>query len=155
MTSEEGQFVDGQEVRIQWFATESHHDTKDRIAGDVAHTRDEGKFTVETGGIVGMLLLGPVAVIVTPIGAIMAALTPWTNSEVQDFLRPSYTLGSDCLDHPKSISLRIDSAGFQTAFAEKDIVQKLYRGTEEKSGGPCTRVYDLGELMISTGAASR
>ncbi len=102
-----------------------------------------------------MLLLGPIAMIVTPIGAIIAALTPWTNSEVQDFLRPSYTLGSDCLDHPKFISLRIDSVGYKTTFIEKDIVHKLYRGTEEKKGESCRRVYDLGELKLPTSSPSR
>ena len=152
VSNEEGQPLDGREVRIQLSPVESIHV---RNVGKVAHTQNDGKFVIETHGIVGVVYVAPIGWIVVPLGVVIAALTPWTNSEVQDFLRPSYTLGPDCLDHPNFISLRIDSVGHGMTFIEKDIVQKLYRVVEQKNGEPCTRGYDFGERKMSMGSTSR
>ena len=155
VSNEEGQPLDGREVRIQLPSAGSNHAPNDRIGGEVAQTHDGGKFTVETHGIVGVVLLYPIGLIMAPVGGVIAALTPWTDSEVQEFLRPSYTFGSECLPHPKIIELMIDSTGYRMTFLEKEIVQKLYREGERKSGEPCTRVYDLGELKTSMGSPPR
>lgn len=155
VTSEEGQPLDGREVRIQLSPAESNHTPDDRTAGEVAHTHEEGKFAVETSRFAGGLLIIPMAVIMAPVGGVVAALTPWTFREVYDFLSPAYFVGSHCLPHPKKISLRIDSDGYKTTFVEEDIVQKLYRGKEQKNGTACMRIYDLGELKMSTGSTSR
>ena len=152
VTNEEGQPLDGREVRIQLSPVESIHV---RNVGKVAHTQNDGKFVIETHGIVGVVYVAPIGWIVVPLGVVIAALTPWTNSEVQDFLRPSYTFGPDCLDHPKIIALKIDSADYGMTFIEKDIVRKLYHGVERKNGESCARVYDFGELEISMGSLSR
>jgi hypothetical protein len=145
----------GQDVRIQLAFAESDHPAENGIASELAQTDSAGKFMVETSRYAGGLLIIPMAVIVAPIGGVVAAFTSWTFREVYDFLSPAYFLGSRCLPHPKDIALRIDSVSYQTRFLREDIVDKLYRGTEENNGGLCTRVYDLGELMISAGAASR
>ena len=152
VSNEEGQPLDGREVRIQLSRAECIDVGN---ASKVAHTQNDGKFSLETGQIVGVVYVAPIGWIVLPLGVVIAALTPWTNSEVQDFLRPSYTFGPDCLDHPKIIALKIDSAAYGMTFIEKDIVQKLYRGVERKNGEPCTRVYDFGELEISMGSLPR
>lgn len=155
MSNEDGQPLDGRDIRIQLPAAGSNHASNDRITGEVAHTHNDGKFAVQTHGIAGVLVLTPIGLMMVPLGGVIAALTPWANSEGQDFLRPSYTLGPDCLDHQNFISLRIDSVGHGMTFIEKDIVQKLYRVVEQKNGEPCTRGYDFGERKMSMGSTSR
>ena len=153
VVDKEGQPAGGQEVQIQ--VEPNDLNSPDRSIGDeLILTNADGKFTAQRGHWTGGLLIIPMALIVAPISGLVAAVTPWTFHEVQDFFSPVYLIGSTCLSHPTQISVIIATSGQVTTFSKKEIRERLYKGKDRTNGKYCTRVYGLGEFTVLPAEAS-
>jgi hypothetical protein len=116
------------------------------LADEMLRTDSEGKFVLWRSGGIGGLMILPMALIVAPISAIVAAVTPWSFREVHEFFSPAYFLGESCLPHPAEIRVDASASMGATTFSREDIVKRLYKGKEFPQGKGCTRVYELGQF---------
>lgn len=116
------------------------------LADEALRTDSEGKFVLRRGGGIGGLVILPVALIVAPIGGIVAAIGPWSYSEVNELFSPAYLIGESCLSHPTEIRVHVSENGGATTFSKEEIVKRLYKGKEFPQAKGCTRVYELGQF---------